>query len=232
VDVVIRLDSIYYYDVAALTAQDLAAFNAAVIPGTYPYADYKAHVVAALQKSFGGAVKPDKKAIKIKAEGNRRSADVVVATEFCRYYSSPFGPKCEVGICFFNSSGHWIINYPRQHSENCTNTHQATQEWFKPMVRVLKNMRSKLIGDEMIADGVASSYYLEGLLYNVPDHMFTSSYGDCFVNCINWIQEADRSKFVCANEQYYLLREDSPVTWRASKCDEFLAAAVELWNQW
>jgi hypothetical protein len=62
VDVVIRLDSIYYYDVSALNVQGLAAFNAVFIPATYPYADYKAHVVAALQKSFGAAdVKPTKK---------------------------------------------------------------------------------------------------------------------------------------------------------------------------
>ena len=63
--------------------------------------------------------------------------------------------------------------------------------------------------------GVAPSYYLEGLLYNLPNDKFTSSYEDCFVICINWIQEADRSKFVCASEQYYHLWEDLPVTWRA-----------------
>lgn len=84
----------------------------------------------------------------------------------------------------------------------------------------------------MIASGVAPSYYLEGLLYNVPDEKFGKSYVDSFVKSIDWIQEADRSKFVCANNQYYLLREDSPVTWRAANCDEFLAAAVKLWNQW
>jgi hypothetical protein len=100
------------------------------------------------------------------------------------------------------------------------------------MVRVLKNLREKLIAEKKIATGVAPSYYLEGLLYNVPDNKFSTSYEDCFVNGINWIYEADRSKFVCANGQYYLLREDSPVTWRESKCDEFLAAVVELWKKW
>ena len=83
VDVVIRLDSIYHYDVSALTAQELAAFNANLIPGSYPYADYKAHVIAALEQSFGSAdIQAGKKAVKIKAKGNRRNADVVIATEF------------------------------------------------------------------------------------------------------------------------------------------------------
>ena len=100
------------------------------------------------------------------------------------------------------------------------------------MVRVIKNLRGKLIAEKMIASDVAPSYHLEGLLYNVPNDKFNAGYEDCFINAINWIKKADRSKFVSANEQYYLLWEDSPVTWRASKCDEFLAAAVKLWNQW
>jgi hypothetical protein len=66
----------------------------------------------------------------------------------------------------------------------------------------------------------------------VPDDKFGNSYSDCFTNAINWIQEADKSKFVCANEQYLLLHDSSPVTWRAGNCDEFLEAAIELWNQW
>ena len=125
-----------------------------------------------------------------------------------------------------------IANYPKQHSANCTAKHQATNEWFKPMVRVLKNLRGKLIENKMIEAGVAPSYYIEGLLYNVPNEKFGESYDDSFVNCINWIMDADRSKFLCANRQYYLLREGSPVTWRDSKCTEFLTAACDLWKQW
>src|SRR5258708_1063699 len=87
VDIVIRLNSIYYYDTSALTPQDLFVFNAGLSPGTYPYADYKSHVVAALEKQFGSDVKPGTKAIKIKANGYRRNADVVVGAQFRRYYS-------------------------------------------------------------------------------------------------------------------------------------------------
>jgi hypothetical protein len=44
---------------------------------------------------------------------------------------------------------------------------------------------------------------LEGLLCNVPDDNFTTDYEDCFVNAINRIQkDGDKSKLVCANEQY------------------------------
>ena len=233
VDVVIRLDSIYHYDIDALTPAEQASFNAVRIPGTYAYADYKADVTAALVKSFGAAdVKSDKKAIKIKANGNRRSADVVVATEFRRYYSGILGPQFETGICFFNSSGGRIVNYPKQHSANCTTKHQATNEWFKPMVRILKNMRSRLIVDGSIAQGSAPSYFIEGLLYNVPNEKFGTSYDDTFVAAINWILQAERKNFVCANGEYYLTRDSVAECWPCGHCDTFLSALTQLWNEW
>jgi hypothetical protein len=232
VDVVIRLDSIYHYDVSALNPQEIAAFNAASEPGTYPYAEYKAHVVEALEESFGDDMKPGTKAVKIKANGSRRSADVVVATEFRRYYSGLFGVQFETGICFFDSSGGRIANYPKQHSANCTTKHQATNGWFKPMVRILKNMRSRLVDDRAIEDGSAPSYFLEGLLYNVPDDNFGVTYDDTMVAAVNWILKADRSKFVCANKQYYLLGDSSAVQWSAANCDRFLAALAKLWTDW
>jgi hypothetical protein len=234
VDVVIRLDSVYHYDIDDLKPEELARFNAALIPGTYPYAGYKADVIAALIKSFGAAdVKPDTKAVKIKANSSRRSADVVVATEFLRYSSYPWtgGEQCDRGICFFTSSGDRIVNYPKQHSENCTAKHQATNGWFKPIVRILKNMRSRLVDDGSIDHGIAPSYFLEGLLYNVPNDKFGGSYGDTMVAGLNWILEADRSKFLCANEQYYLVR-DTAVTWPGANCDRFLNAVTKMWNAW
>jgi ribosomal protein L37AE/L43A len=233
VDVVIRLDSVYYYDIDSLTPDEQARFNAALIPGTYPYANYKADVTAALVKSFGASdVNIGNKAVRIKTSGSRRSADVVVATEFRRYYSSLLGPQYVLGICFFTSSGDRVANYPKQHSANCTTKHQETNGWFKPMVRTLKNMRSRLVDDGAIKARSAPSYFLEGLLYNVPNDKFGNSYGDTFVAAINWILQAERKNLVCANEQYYLVRDSAATCWPCSDCADFLDAVAKLWNDW
>src|SRR5690349_23050101 len=53
VDVVIRLDSVYYYDTSELNPQELQAFQAGFSPATYTYDEYKCHVMEALRKSFG-----------------------------------------------------------------------------------------------------------------------------------------------------------------------------------
>jgi len=44
-------------------------------------------------------------------------------------------------------------------------------------------------------------------------------------------RRADRSKFVCASEQYYLLG-DFNVNWPAANCDLFQKETKELWNNW
>jgi hypothetical protein len=235
VDVVIRLDSCFYHNAADLAADQSAAFHAAH-PGaaSYNLTDFKRDVVARLRDEYKAAAAVGTKAVNIQASNNRRSADVIVAAEYRRYYR--FNGRADqshvTGLCFCASDGTKIINYPKQHSDNLTAKHQATNSWFKPTVRILKNLRGKLVDEGMIASDTAPSYYLEGLLYNVPNDRFGRSYADTIADSINWILNADRSKFINANEQYYLLRENSPVTWRDAKCTEFLNAACRLWNEW
>ena len=234
VDVVMRLDSTFYYDLTRLDDSGKANFEKAHGAAPYGLADFKKEISAWLTHKFGSAVKPGTKAIFVQGSGNRRDADVLPAAVFRRYYK--FGNMSDQssaeGICFFTSDGSRIENFPKQHSDNCTAKHKATKQFFKPMVRILKNMRNRMVQDGMIEEGLAPSYYLEGLLYNVLNDKFGGNYADTFTNSINWILTADRTKFLCANEQFYLLREDSPVTWRTAKCDKFLNAAVQLWNSW
>ena len=100
------------------------------------------------------------------------------------------------------------------------------------MVRIFKNMRSKLVEDGVLADGIAPSYFIEGLLYNVPNEKFVASLGDTFCNCLNWLLEPEKTRPVCANEQYYLLGDDIHVQWAPKNKTVFLNALVNLWNTW
>src|SRR6202022_2942483 len=117
------------------------AFNQAYPKGTDTFADFKAQVLQVLRKRFGASVSPGPKAIKVPADGARRSADVIVATDFRRYHRfvKLFDETFDEGICFFSDKDERIANYPKQHSTNCTTKHQATNSWFKPTVRILKN---------------------------------------------------------------------------------------------
>ena len=79
--------------------------------------------------------------------------------------------------------------------ENCTTKHQQTQNSFKPNVRVLKNMRNAMVNDHCLADGVAPSYFLEGMVWNIPSQNFTWSYQQTFENYLysGWSNATRRS---------------------------------------
>ena len=235
VDIVIRLDDCFQSDLSELTEEEKAAYKSAFPDATYTHVDFKRDVLSVLTAQYGAAVKAGNKAIAIDAGGSRRKADVIVAIQFRRYFKfrSLSDSEYVEGVCFWNGKGEQIANYPKQHSANLTTKHQNTSKWFKPMARVFKNMRNRMIDNGLIKAGIAPSYYIEGLLYNVPNEKFTSSYQDCVVNALNWyMQEASKPDLVCANEQYYLLRDGHHTCWTQVNCDAFVEAAARLWNEW
>jgi hypothetical protein len=235
VDVVIRLDDCFYSDLDDLSEEEKAAYKNAFSDATYTLTTFKQDVLTVLCAQYGSAVQAGTKAIAIDASGSRRKADVIVSCQYRRYsrFRSASDSMYVEGICFFNSAGERIANYPKQHSANLTTKHQASSKWLKPMVRVLKNMRNRLVDDGEIKAGTAPSYYLEGLLYNVPSAKFSGSYQECVVNVLNWyLKEAQKTELVCANEQYYLLRDGSHTCWAPANCDTFISAAMKLWNEW
>ena len=236
VDVVIRYDGAFYHDIEKRPQEEQALFHQAYPnSGKYSYKDFKEHVRQALRAKFGNDVIPGTKATSIKGNDNRRNADVIVAFEFRRYYSfnGIYNENHATGMCFFLADSTRIANYPEQHSANLTTKHQATGNKLKPMIRIFKNARSKMVEKKLIADGSAPSYYIEGLLYNVPNTEFGGDYQDIFLNILKWLYDTkDRSNFVTANEQYYLLRDGFHTCWPIVDGNNFIDGVIKLWNDW
>lgn len=232
VDTVIRLDSIMNSDVSDLPADQQASYHKAHNKAAYTFSEFRTGVFNRLSDAFGAAdVTPGNKAVKIRANGSRRSGDVVACYQFRRYtrFINENNQEYVLGVTFPTNSSGQIRNYPKQHSDNCTAKHKATNNWFKPMVRILKNMRSKLVDDGKIAKDTAPSYYVEGMMWNVPNDKFGGNYQDTFCNCIDWLVQTDRTKLKCAHEQHALLGT-SNVQWPTNNCDTFLSAVIKLWK--
>jgi hypothetical protein len=232
VDVVICTSSVYYSDTSELPPDQKARFESGWTEATYTAADFKNDVTAHLKARFGQSVNAGEKAIFVPGNDSRRDADILACAEFRRYFQYTNGGPSDYyeGVCFFLPDGTRIENYPKMHLANCAAKHQATQNWFKPTVRLFKNMRNRMIDSGVITSDLAPSYFIEGLLYNVPNDRFGGGQTTNFSDVFNWLYVADRSKFICANERFYLLYEDSRVTWRAAKCIAFLDALAAFWN--
>ena len=234
VDIIALMNRCFQSDLSALPPEQASAYEEAYGNASYTHADFKRDLVALLRTTYGSAVAAGDKAITIAANGYRRKADVIAAIQFRRYYrfNGIEDESFDTGICFYNAAGNRIANYPKQHSTNLTAKHQRTNGWYKPTVRFFKNLRERLLTEGMIEAGVAPSYYLEGLLYNVPDSYFDGSYKEIFENSLNWLETADKTKLVCANEQYYLLRDETHTCWPPANCKIFLEFAATLWREW
>lgn len=235
VDIVIVLRDCWQSDLTKLSEKEKRTYREAYPDATYTYADFKRDVTKVLTDRFGADVRVGNKAIAISAGSGRRSADVIATIQYRRYYkfNGIWDQQYDEGVCFYSGRGERVVNYPVQHSANLTGRHQASSGRLKPMIRILKNARSRLVEAGLIGKDVAPSYYIEGLLYNVPPQKLVNSYGDSLVNVLRWFQEEeDKSNLVCANEQYYLLRPNLLTCWNPANCEIFMDAVIDLWNAW
>lgn len=235
VDIVMRLTSIHYYDDSLLNPTDKQRFGGTLSSASYDFATFKKQVTSWLTQKFGSRVRAGNKAIYVPGNGStRRDADVLACVEHRRYRSYTYvgSNDFDDGICFWTSAGTQIVNYPKQHSSNCTAKHQSTTSRFKPNVRILKNMRNAMIRDKYLNDGVAPSYFLEGMLSNVPNPSFVSLYQTTFANEMNWLRQCDPNQLKCANGIHPLLKSGSQVSWNSADFGTFLDAASRYWNGW
>lgn len=238
VDIVLRTKSLFHYNLDALPEDQKIEFKR-IHPDVaqYQLKDFKADVIGWLSRQYGGDVDTSgKKALRLKANGNRRSADVLLVAPHKRYTRFE-GPRPEQqtyveGVLFFTSDGNSIINYPKQHSDNMTTKHQDTNNWLKPTVRIYKNMRNSMIETGLLKAGAAPSYFLEGLLYNVPANNFTGSWVDTVVNTFNWIHDNAPADYVCANGIHPLIRDTTPTSWASQGYIDWLNAMKSFWNSW
>jgi hypothetical protein len=233
VDIVIRLSSIFYADTSELSAGDKANYEIERSPSEYSLAKFKEEVTEWLTKNFGNGVNGSGKAIYVPGNGNRRDADVLTCAEHRDYTNYPaYGtPTYREGIVFWTKENMRIVNYPKQHSANCTTKHQHTNSYFKPTVRIFKNIRNRMIADGRLPDSIAPSYFLEGMIWNVPNQLFGTSYKQTVINCFNHIYGMqDKSQLTCANGIHWLLREGHTVCWSPKNHSTFMEAFKNFWN--
>jgi hypothetical protein len=227
VDVVIQLNSIFYSN---LTEEQKKIFKLGA--AYYTLEDFRKVVVNALVDYYDqDQISEGNKAIKVKTL--YLPADVVVCYQYRQYPPNPERESDFVeGIVFWTrNEGHQVINYPKPHYENGVRKHQNTANRYKPTVRMFKNIRNYLEEHSFILEGSVPSYFLECLLYNVPDEKFDNSFPKTFCNVVNWLAEEKLDNFVCQNEQV-LLFGNTPEQWTAASAEAFIKSAINLWKDW
>ncbi len=237
VDVVVQLNSTFSPDTSSLSPDDLARYQAAFSDATYQWADFRRDALAALRSYYGAtAVSEGNYALKLAAGSGRLPAHVVVCLQYRKYlrFRSLDDQSWVEGFKFFTlRENRAVINFPKLHYDNGVkkNGQTCTDGMYKPSVRMFKNARSYLVDQRSLGASVAPSYFLECLLYNVPDSEFSGSYQDAFCGVVNWLAKADMSGFLCQNGLMALFGA-SHEQWSVQSASTVVTSLINLWNGW
>jgi hypothetical protein len=201
-------------------------------PGGFNFWDYRADVLASLRREYAESVVDGNKAIKVRGNSYRLDADVLPCISFRQYYQSASGASYHTGIAFFSKSHERIVNFPNQHFTNLTEKDQRSDGKVKGCVRIMKRLRNEFEDAGAWDRKRSPSYYLEGLLWNVPDNLFRGDYEHVLYNVLTHLwndltekkQRGDLRSYTQANDIFVLFH---PQFWNV---DDALAFIEKIWQ--
>ena len=219
VDVVVRLAFKLKAHVVALSGEQLQE------DGSHRFAlerwqSFRDHAMKAMMARFGKAVKSGRKSIKVPKGKIPADADLVVTLSH------------KEGIGFYlPDERRWVVSYPEQHRQRGSKKEQATNNRFKRTTRMFKAARNKLVSKAMLTKEDAPSYFIECLLYNVPDGLFGAKLAPTYTGILDWLKSAKLKDFKCQNGRV-LLFGPQPEQWSVKKARGFVKALQDMWDTW
>lgn len=233
IDVVVALNETSINDSSELAPIDRILFPARQ-PPVYPIESFRRDVVAALRTAFGILrVREGSRAIHVNT-GHGREADVIPAIRYYRHYRNALLPQLlhHEGIALLSGT-QWIYNFPIQHIQNGQAKNAAGRAGgrYKPTVRMFKNARNKAVERGVVADGDAPSYFIEGLLSNVPDNLFTNDPSATFVGIYEHLHPRQGGTLISQNGIIPLIGATT-TQWQLAAAQQFMAGLRRLWNEW
>lgn len=237
VDIVVQHNSTFFSDTTKLNSIEKSLYEKAFSGATYTWDTFKAELIETLEDAFGIAnIEVGNKSIKV--DNGNYEADVVPCFEYRKYLK--FGLAKDEreyipGIKFYTTNEkRTVINFPKEHRTNGASKNQRVNEYYKPTIRIFKNMKKKLIEKGKIDSSNAPSYFIENLLYNVPDKIFNEVRVERrILNILKWFYEnkSSLSSFICQNEQTKLFG-NSEEQWNEVAAKEFINQIILQWNEW
>lgn len=232
VDIVLLYNGIFRYDDKALSDDSKRARNSYYSRAAMSFKQCKDTIYVQLrnllsQHSRVKNVIYNAKSIKIILQTPNIEVDVVPCFLYKKYRSfSLQNPDSEshytAGIAFDNTdNGDVIVNYPKQHIENGQKKNKLANGQYKVTIRFIKKIKSLSVDKQIIDEQLASSYFIENLLYNVPNNYFESSCIKTFDNVLSYLAKSDLNAFKCQHEQWKLFGNNS-TQWDLRKAEIFI----------
>lgn len=235
VDLVVQLDSTFRRNLSKLNSAQKSKYKRSFSSASYGLSDFHQDVVETLREHYSRSdVAVEDRALVLDSSSLPLTADIVVCQQYRRYkrFQSMSDQEYDEGIRFKDqSTGEKIISYPKIHYNNGADKNQSVNSRYRETIRIIKNARSYLVEKGEIEEGLAPSYFIECLLYNVPSDKYAYDLQDRYRNVVDWLVEARISDFECQNEIQKVFGSKS-TQWSTSDANEFIRKLVDLWNNW
>lgn len=204
VDVVVECggpDAFFYYDIHGSTAR-YQPWQLQIAPRDAPCDAYelKQWLYEALATQFGEKnLMASGKAVRLHASWGRLAADVVPAFAYRLYHgSNGYGPMWWAGHMLICDDGRSIQNWPAQHHAQGDAKDERTSGRYKQSVRALKRVLASLRDECYVRDGI-SSFFIESLVFNVPDACFGNElYTDDMRNVLTHVFNSTLQPATCS----------------------------------
>jgi hypothetical protein len=228
VDMVIALRSAFYPNKEKLGPPELEEYARHYEESDLTWHRFREAVIKVLRSNY--LVQEGSKCVKVRSNLIRLPADVLIALDYRYYTSFPdfFGQTFEGGVQFYTSEGAEIVNYPKKHIESCADKNTGTAGRYRSVVRVAKNSRNSLIADDEtpVRAGSVPSYFLESLLWNVPDRFYRDDLATSYREVIDWLYEnpGKLDGMVFPNRMGKLFGDAPDAVWNKSNASAIIAA--------
>ena len=217
VDLVVQLNARLRPRVAVLIGSELQGSGSHAV-AYENWRSFRRLVLTALRARFGDAVSTGRKCLKVAQGPIPAAADVVVTL------------KCGNGTALYiPDERRWAVSFPQQHQSKGAQKERGTAGRYKRAIRMFKGARNHLLESNALADGTAPSYFIECLMYNVPNSLFKNSLVETYAGAVNWLSTAMLGEFKCQN-QFVDLFGTSSDQWSVEKAQAFIRALGRLWN--
>lgn len=229
IDIVVQLNSTFIGDKSNLSLEEMMLYSNTFSKSDYGWNQFRTDVLQALKKYFNlSAVKEENKCIKLPGNQSRVNADIIPCIQHRIYNTFTRDNQKD----FIDGMKFWtlnekkeITNFPKVHLRNGEdkNAKHRTDQMYKHLVRIVKNIRRKLIENGEISPDLARSYFVECTIYNTPDPHFKGSYSQALQYTLNHIlKECIPSQMRTVSHQH-LLFGDEPWQWQVDKAGDFFS---------
>lgn len=235
VDVLVRLN-VFGSNKYSLPTNQFLLHEQTYPVATYDWSHLRRDVVTALNEYYGAASVEvsGNKSIKVQKNNGRLRADIVpvIAHRNYSYFLGHTNHAKVEGIMFYHrTTNAEVINYPDQHYSNGVAKHKATSDAFKRIVRIIKNARAYAVDKGLLHKDTAPSYFLQCMIYNVPNEHFAGNDSTAVYNTLKYLIENNRQGFTTQSGQHALFG-NSNIHWNQDDATKTLNALAHLWDNW